>query len=166
MNWKPCVWNNLKECPKNASKTFLLVSFFSKRLVRSTNQAYSSDFYFRIAWQSTERPCFLQNISLSVLQGLRSLKNFNSSLNNGNFGALIFQDFKILKIIPLIFTQFWSRSLLNKLDRSTPKVVYSIVILPHERKKKTVKYQSTYKKECCPLTNFIKANLSNPCFFF
>ena len=45
-------------------------------LVGSTNQACSSSFYFRIAWKSTEWPCFLQNHSLSFLQGLRSLKNW------------------------------------------------------------------------------------------
>ena len=45
-------------------------------LVGSTDQACSSGFYFRIAWKSMERPCFLQNHSLSFLQGLRSLKNW------------------------------------------------------------------------------------------
>ena len=42
----------------------------------STDQACSSGFYIRIAWKSTERPCFLQKHSLSFLQGLRSLKNW------------------------------------------------------------------------------------------
>ena len=45
-------------------------------LVGSTDQACSSGFYFRIAWKSTEWPCFLQNHSFSFLQGLRSLKNW------------------------------------------------------------------------------------------
>ena len=47
-----------------------------RRLVGSTNQIYSSGFCFRIAWKSTEWPCFLQNHSLSFLWGLRSLKNW------------------------------------------------------------------------------------------
>ena len=51
-------------------------TIFIRRLVGSTDQAYSSDFYFRIAWKSMERPCLLQNHSLSLLQGLRSLKNW------------------------------------------------------------------------------------------
>ena len=45
-------------------------------LVGSTDQACSSGFYFRIAWKSMKQPCFLQNHSLSFLQGLRSLKNW------------------------------------------------------------------------------------------
>jgi hypothetical protein len=48
----------------------------SRRLVGSTDQAESSGLYFRIAWKSTERPCFLQNHSLAFLQGLISLKNW------------------------------------------------------------------------------------------
>ena len=42
------------------------------RLVGSTNQAYSSGFYFRIAWKSTKQPSFLWNCSMSFLRGLRS----------------------------------------------------------------------------------------------
>ena len=48
---------------------------FTRRLVGSTDQACSSGFCFRSAWKSTKWPCFLQNNSLSFLQGLRSLKN-------------------------------------------------------------------------------------------
>ena len=48
----------------------------SRCLVGSTDQACSSGFYLRIAWKSTEQPCFLQNHSLLFLQGLRSLKNW------------------------------------------------------------------------------------------
>ena len=33
-------------------------------------------------------------------------------------------NFKEKKVVPLIFTQFWSRSHLNKLDRLTPQDVY------------------------------------------
>ena len=51
-------------------------SMFTRRLVGSTDQAESSGFYFRIAWKSTERPCFLQNHFLAFLQGLGSLKNW------------------------------------------------------------------------------------------
>ena len=51
-------------------------TYWFRRLVGSTDQACSSGFYFRIAWKSTERPCFLQNHSLSILHGLRSLKNW------------------------------------------------------------------------------------------
>ena len=36
----------------------------SRRLVGSTNQAFSNDFYFRIAWKSKKLHCFLQNYSL------------------------------------------------------------------------------------------------------
>ena len=36
--------------------------------------------------------------------------------------------FEQKKIVPLIFTQFWSRSHLNKLDRLTPQDVYFIWI--------------------------------------
>ena len=56
--------------------TFHLHWICIRRLVGSTDQACSSGFYFRIAWKSTERPCFLPNHSLSFLQGLRSLKNW------------------------------------------------------------------------------------------
>ena len=35
-------------------------------------------------------------------------------------------NFKEKKVIPLIFTQFWIRSHLNKLDRLTPQDVYSV----------------------------------------
>ena len=38
----------------------------------SSNQAYSSCFYFRISWMLMEGPCFRQNHSLTFLQGLRS----------------------------------------------------------------------------------------------
>ena len=33
-------------------------------------------------------------------------------------------NFKEKKVVPLIFTQFWIRSHLNKLDRLTPQDVY------------------------------------------
>ena len=73
-------------------------------------QACSSDLYFRIAWKSMKQPCFLQNRSLSFLQGLRSLKNWllqklnmksldqNVSflVENGYFVALIFQAIEFL----------------------------------------------------------------------
>ena len=51
-----------------------IITIIIRCLVGSTDQACSSGFYFRIAWKSTERPCFLQNHSLSFVQGLRSLK--------------------------------------------------------------------------------------------
>ena len=51
-------------------------STYCRRLVGSTNQACSSGSYFRIAWKSTEWPCFFQSHSLSFLQSLRSLKNW------------------------------------------------------------------------------------------
>ena len=49
---------------------------FIRRLVGSTDPAYSSGFYFRIAWKSMKRPSFLWNCSLSLLQGLRSTNMF------------------------------------------------------------------------------------------
>ena len=51
---------------------FLLKHLFIRHIVGSTDQACSSGLYFRIAWKSMEQPCFLQNNSLSFLQGLRS----------------------------------------------------------------------------------------------
>ena len=63
-------FNNSTECD-----ALLAPYLFSRFLVRSTNQACSSCFYFRIAWKSRERPCLLQNHSFSFLQGLRSLNN-------------------------------------------------------------------------------------------
>ena len=63
----------LKYCNMYKKKNIYI---YIRRLVGSTDQACSSGFYFRIAWKSTERPCFLQNNSLSFLQGLRSLKNW------------------------------------------------------------------------------------------
>ena len=44
----------------------------TRRLVGSTDQAYSSGFYFRIAWKSMKQPSFLWNCSLSFLRGLKS----------------------------------------------------------------------------------------------
>ena len=49
---------------------------FSRSLVGSTDNAYSCGFYFRISSILIERPCLLQNHSLSFLQGLRSLKSW------------------------------------------------------------------------------------------
>ena len=56
--------------------SLICVCMCCRCLVGSTDQACSSGFYFRIAWKSMERPCFLQNHSFSFLQGLRSLKNW------------------------------------------------------------------------------------------
>ena len=46
-----------------------------RRLVGSAYQAYSTGFWFKIVWKSLEKPSFHWNCSLSLLWGLRSLKN-------------------------------------------------------------------------------------------
>ena len=64
----------------------LLLSFPSRHLVGSTNQACSSGLYFRIAWKSTERPLFfLQNHFLSFLQGLRLLQKLSMKSLDSKF---------------------------------------------------------------------------------
>ena len=58
------------------TQNFVRMTLINRRLVWSTDQAYSSGFYFRIPWKSTKQPCFLHNHSLSFLQGIRSFKNW------------------------------------------------------------------------------------------
>ena len=96
-------------------------SIHTRRLVWSTDQACSNGFYSRIAWKSTEWPCFLRNHSLSFLQGLWSLKNwllqklsmkvwtknFNSSLKNGYFGPPIFQEIEFFEHLKYNFKTSW-----------------------------------------------------------
>ena len=98
-----------------------------RRLVGSTNQDYSSGFYFRIAWKSMDWPCFLQNHSLSFLWGLRSLKNrllwklsIKSLLLLNKVVTMYFMFVRTSEApkewqgnilsndVPLIFMQFWS----------------------------------------------------------
>ena len=50
---------------------FYILYICTRCLVGSTDQAYLSSFYFRIAWKSTECLSFLWNCSLSFLRGLR-----------------------------------------------------------------------------------------------
>ena len=59
--------NNMSFKCKNS-----LNMIYSRHLVGSTNQACSSDFYFRIDWKSMEWPSFLWNCFLPFLRGLRS----------------------------------------------------------------------------------------------
>ena len=86
----------------------------------STNQADSSGFKFRIAWKSMEGPSFLWNCSLSLLRGLRSLKNWllkkikyssYSSLKNIYFGALIFQELEFFEHLQCNFKISWPRKI-------------------------------------------------------
>jgi hypothetical protein len=67
---------NLYPPLENLTTCIKYYTLFSRCLVGSTDQACSSGFFFRIAWKSMEQSCFLQNHSLSFLQGLRSLKNW------------------------------------------------------------------------------------------
>ena len=82
-------------------------------LERTTNQANSSCFYFRILWVLMERPWF-----------------FSKSFNVETSGALqkpkgmIHKENKVLK---LIFMNLWSRNNLDKLDWLTHQDLYYIL---------------------------------------
>ena len=70
-----CRQQNLKNYIPLQSISILKVLsnyLYIRLLVGSTNQAYSSGLYFRIALKSTQKPSFLKNCSLSLLQGLKS----------------------------------------------------------------------------------------------
>ena len=73
-----------------------------RHLVGSTNQACSSGFYFRIAWKSMERPCFLQNHSLLLI--------FAGPQNRQKLTAL---KIKYEKFGPKILIPYWKKDIFN-----------------------------------------------------
>ena len=82
-----------------------------RRLVESTDQAYSSGFYFRIEVQ-----IFGPNFSHLIFEAVNFLDFCGPTEMRGN-------NFEENKVIPSIFMQIWSRSHLNKLDWLAPQDV-------------------------------------------
>ena len=106
----------------------------TRRLMGSTDQTDPSCFYFRISWILMERLWFYFFCPLNLLQGLRSLKNWllkkfsmnildrtfwtknlNSSLKNGYFGAIIFQEIEFYEHLKCNFKTSWPQKIsINK----------------------------------------------------
>ena len=70
-------------------------------------------------------------------------------------------NFKEKKVVPLIFTHYWIRSHLNKLDRLTPKDVYYLTNQWLTHKKYNHFSLASYIKSKCPGNFYVcKSNLT------
>ena len=127
---------------------FLIAKYvLSRRLMGSTDQADPSCIYFRISWILMERPWFYFFVPSTCCRASEAskidyfknkvwtfwTKNFNSSLKNGYFGAIIFQEIEFFgpKCLYLIFEVvnfwgFWGPATSGGDKKNKTKVVPSI----------------------------------------